>query len=243
MRLRQVALVAAHLPAVVERIGSAYDLSVCYRDPLVGAFGLENALLAVGTQFVEVVSPLAGTPATAAARHMARIGGDGGYMVICQAPSAAAQQECRLRAESLGVRVAFEHETPHSRIMQFHPGDTGGSFLEVDVDSSPGGWSPAGPAWAEQVRTSVVTAIAAATVGSARPDLTASTWAAILGVPVRDRALSLPGGGEVRFVAAPVDSLVGVELSGRPGRAVPTVGVGGLSLTGRAGDPAGGPGS
>jgi catechol 2,3-dioxygenase-like lactoylglutathione lyase family enzyme len=218
IRLRQVALVAADLDAAVDRLRSTFGLEVAYRDPEVAVFGLNNALLPVGSQFIEVVSPF--RPDTAAGRQMERMGGDGGYMVICHTDSLESQAEVRQRAASLDVRVAFEHQTPGSSIVQFHPGDTGGSFLEVDhqdgADDPWGRWAPAGPEWQSAVRTTVVDGITGVTVQSPDPDLTASKWAAILGVPVADRTIQLEN-GRIDFVDGSVHSLVKVDLSGPGG--------------------------
>src|SRR6185437_8780205 len=63
LRLRQIALVARQLAPVVDR--DVFGLEVAYRDPGVEAFGLENAVLPVGNQFLEVVAPIReGTAAT-----------------------------------------------------------------------------------------------------------------------------------------------------------------------------------
>lgn len=228
MRLRQVALVCADLERVVSSVCSAFGLAVAYRDPEVAVFGLSNAVIPVGTQFLEVVSPFRDD--TAGGRQMARMGGDGGYMVICQVPSLEAQAEVRSRATSLGVREALTHVDGGSSILQFHPGDTGGSFLEVDCDTTEGGWSPAGANWPSSVQTSVVTGIGGVTVGTPTPDLTASTWAAILGISVVDRVIELEEGVTIRFVDADVHALVRVSLAGVD--QVPEVRVGGLSITG-----------
>lgn len=218
IRLRQVALVAADLEATVERLRSTFGLEVGYRDPEVAVFGLKNAVMPVGTQFIEVVSPF--RPDTAAGRQMDRMGGDGGYMVICHTDSMESQAEIRQRAASLDVRVAFEHQTPGSSILQFHPGDTGGSFLEVDhqagADDPWGPWPPAGPEWQSAVRTGVVDRITGVTVQAPDADLTASKWAAILGVPVSDRTIQLDI-GRIEFAEGAVHALVKVALSGPGG--------------------------
>ncbi len=57
IRLRQVALVAADLDPVVTQLSDTFGPSVCFRDPGVAEFGLHNALMVVGDQFLEVVSP------------------------------------------------------------------------------------------------------------------------------------------------------------------------------------------
>jgi hypothetical protein len=59
-RLRQVALVATDLDAVVSQLCETFGLSICFEDPGVAEFGLRNALMVIGDQFLEVVSPTEG---------------------------------------------------------------------------------------------------------------------------------------------------------------------------------------
>ena len=80
LRLRQIAFVAHDLEPVVQDLQSVLGLDVCFHDPDLDVFGLHNALLPVGTQFVEVVAPI--REGTAGGRYLDRRGGDGGYMVI-----------------------------------------------------------------------------------------------------------------------------------------------------------------
>ena len=227
IRLRQVALVASSLDPVVAELSSALSLRVAYRDPAVAMFGLQNAVLPVGSQFVEVVSPLPGPEgtATAAGRHLSRLGGDGGYMVICHTDDQPAVRE---RADSLGVRVAFEADEHGYRIMQLHPRDTGGSFLEVDFQ--PGGsdqwgpWTPAGPGWRDAVCTDVVDGIVGVTVATSDMDRTATTWASVLGLDLRAGSVLELDNAAVRFVPGAVDALVGVTVSGPPAGSVWSIG-------------------
>ena len=144
LRLRQVALVANQLAPVVEDLRAVLGLEVGFNDPGVATFGLENAILPVGTQFVEIVAPV--KEGTAGGRYLERRGGDGGYMVITQAEDHAARKQ---RVAELGVRTVLEFEEDgHYSCMQLHPADTGGSFLEIDWNEgwdTPGGdWAPAG---------------------------------------------------------------------------------------------------
>ena len=211
-RLRQVALVAADLDVAVGDLERALGLTVAHRDPAVAAFGLVNAVLPLGTQFVEVVSPA--REHTAAGRQLQRLGGDGGYMVICHTDD---HERRRRRVRDLGVRVAFEGDEGGYRIMQLHPADTGGSFLEVDYQ--PGGedpwgpWHPAGPDW--QRSSHIRAAISGVTVGSLHPDRTARRWSDILEIDLGadGRTLDLDN-ASVRFVPGPHDSLSGVTVSG-----------------------------
>ena len=207
---------AESLDDVVADLSSTFRLQVAYRDPSVAAFGLRNAVLPVGPQFIEVVSPRPGGTATAAGRHRERLGGDGGYMVICHTDD---QDGVRARAAASGVRIAFEASEHGYSILQLHPGDTGGSFLEVD--HQPGGedpwgpWAPAGPDWRSAVCTDVVDGLAGVTVASTDVERTAARWGGVLDVPVRDSFLELAN-ATVRFVPGPVDALVEVAVSGPP---------------------------
>jgi hypothetical protein len=76
IRLRQVALVAADLDDGVSELCETFALRVCFKDPGVGAFGLHNALMVIGDQFLEVVSPL--EDGTTAGRLLDKRSGDGG---------------------------------------------------------------------------------------------------------------------------------------------------------------------
>src|SRR5437588_5140332 len=83
LRLRQICLAAPKLEPVVSDIHDIFGVEVCYRDPGVGAFGLQNALFVIGTNFLEIVSPI--EPNTAGGRFIERTKGHGGYMAIFQA--------------------------------------------------------------------------------------------------------------------------------------------------------------
>lgn len=221
-RLRQVALVATDLDSAVADLEREFGLRVAYRDPGVATFGLVNAVMPIGTQFIEVVSPT--RDATAAGRQLQRMGGDGGYMVICHTDD---HPRRRRRVEDLGVRVAFEAGEGDYRIMQLHPADTGGSFLEIDFQ--PGGedpwgpWSPAGPEWQQASRGEG--AITGVRVQSVDPERTARRWADILEIEPGPGPLALDN-ASVEFVAGPVDCLVGVTVTGTgPGRSVRICGV------------------
>jgi hypothetical protein len=211
VRLRQVALVVHDLDAVVDELHRSFGLEVAHRDPAVAEFGLRNAVLPVGDQFVEVVSPT--RDGTAGGRQLARLGGDGGYMVICHTD---AHDEIRANVQALGVRAVVDADDHGYRIYQLHPSDTGGSFLEID--HQPGGedpsgpWMPAGPDWHRARRTDMVSAIAGVTVQCVDPDAVATRGGAITGVAPGGRSLELES-GTVRFVPGPLDALAGVTLT------------------------------
>jgi hypothetical protein len=203
IRLRQIALVARELAPVVDDFRAIFGLEVGHRDPGVKAFGLENALLPVGGQFLEVVAPIQEN--TAGGRYLERRKGDGGYMVICQCDDHAPRKR---RVAQLGIRKVLEDDTPEYCTMQLHPRDTGGSFLEIDFqagDLAPDGpWLPAGRNWKPAVRTDVVRAIAAAEIQSPEPSALASRWSEIVEIPVKPDAQGNPSihleNASIRFV-------------------------------------------
>ena len=205
IHLRQVCLVAETLAPLEQNIRTLLGTPVCHRDPEVATFGLENALFAFGSQFLEVVAPV--TDGTAAGRFLQRRGGVGGYMVICQADSLETQAGVRERAAANGVRVAFEADRGTWNIMQLHPADMGAAFLEVDWDQQAdpqGNWQAAGGlTWKNAAGLGDVTGITGATLASAEPEQLAQRWADVLGQPVQ-REGGVPvvqlANGTLRFV-------------------------------------------
>ncbi len=204
LRLRQICLVAEKLAPVEEALCDVLGIKVCYRDPGVGRFGLENALFPIGNQLLEVVAPTEAN--TAGGRYLERRGGDGGYMVITQCDEHAPR---RAHVEALGVRIAHEFERPEFRNMQLHPKDTGGSFFEIDEQLGPnahdpdGPWMPAGPDWKAARVLDRVTGITAAEVQCDDPAVLARRWSEIAQIPLIEESghATLPlDNAAVRFV-------------------------------------------
>ncbi len=187
--LRQICLVAAELSPVRQQLMDVFSINPCFVDDGVAKFGLENVLLPVGTQFLEVVAPIQDD--TAAGRYLARRGGDGGYMVICQVPTPAEQDACRQRAADIGVRVAWEADRGSYRLMQLHPRDMGAAFFEVDWDDQAeltGHWEPAGGSgWTEAVATDVVDAITGVELQGPDPVALAEHWGRVADSPAELR--------------------------------------------------------
>lgn len=183
LRLRQIALVAEQLAPVLDDFHHVFGLEVCFRDPGVATFGLENALMPVGQQFIEVVAPV--KEGTAGGRQLQRRGGDGGYMVINHTDDHAA---IKARVDELGIRKVLEFSEHGYDCLQLHPSDTGGSFLEIDFQTGGedmnGPWSPAGKNWQPFVRTDVVKGISAAELQCNDPAQVASRWSEIVGIDV-----------------------------------------------------------
>ena len=122
IRLRQICLVAEKLAPVIDDFKAILGVEVCFKDPAVATFGLENSLMPFGSDFVEVVAPIKEN--TAAGRYLKRRNGDGGYMVICQCDTHETQLARKARAGALKIRTAWEHEGRSFHGMQLHPGDT-----------------------------------------------------------------------------------------------------------------------
>lgn len=185
LRLRQICLVAEKLAPVEEALCDVLGIKVCYRDPGVGRFGLENALFPIGNQLLEVVAPTEAN--TAGGRYLERRAGDGGYMVITQCDDHAPR---RAHVEASGVRIAHEFERPEFRNMQLHPKDTGGTFFEIDEQLGPdahepdGPWMPAGPDWKAARVLDRVTGIAAAEVQCDDPADVAGRWSEVAQIPL-----------------------------------------------------------
>jgi hypothetical protein len=190
MRLRQFVFVADKLEPAVEEISSVLGLEVCYRDPGVAKFGLENALFAVGGNFLEIVAPT--EDGTAAGRYLERRGGNGGYMVILHCDDAVAQRE---RITGLGIRDVWKHDGPEAWATHFHPADTGGAILSIDSMASSTDyhdelttWEWAGPDWKGHVNTTRTNAIVGLELQSDDPKDLAKTWSGVLNQSLTTRA-------------------------------------------------------
>jgi hypothetical protein len=229
LRLRQICLVARELRPAVDELRGVLGLETCFHDPAVGAYGLENALLPVGTNFLEVVAPI--EEGTAGGRYLDRRGGDGGYMVILQCDNV---EERRARMADLGVRIANRLDYGDFVGIQLHPRDTGGAMLETDQmmigsQAAGGPWHPAGASWQDAVRTDRIAGMTAAELQSPAPAELAARWGEILDRPVTAGA---SGAAEItldnatlRFVEANDgrgEGLGGVDLDASDGDAVLT---------------------
>ncbi|KIW07617.1 hypothetical protein, variant 3 [Verruconis gallopava] len=115
-------LIADHLQTKV------LGVEVCFRDPAVAQWGLENFLLPIGGDIIEVVAPF--KEGTTAGRLLEKRG-EGGYMIIMQNLNA---QKRRQYIESKKLsKVIFEHVHDDVTCIQYHPkGIKGGMMPELD---------------------------------------------------------------------------------------------------------------
>ena len=236
LELLQITLIVRDLPAAEKAFSEALGLEVAFRDPGVDLWGLENVVLPMGTTFIEILAPTReGTPG---GRHLARQGGDGGYMVILKTRGLA---PWRARIEARGVRIAFDTKTDTPSDgdswegIHLHPGDTGGMMISLDDPQPPDAWAGAGPDWRAHVRQDVVEGLVSITLRSPDPARLAARWGDVL-----DRTVDAAGRthrirldqGEIAFEAAASgepEGLSRIDLRAsdraRAGETIPLAGV------------------
>jgi len=205
IRLRQIALIADDLDPVVDELRDTFGLEVCFHDPGVAEFGARNALLLVGDQFLEVLSPIADD--TAIGRLLVKRGGPGGYMVIHEVADLDARVE---RLTSSGVRIVWAGDLPEIRGRHLHPNDVGGAIVSIDQPVEPGRWHWGGPDWESMAAAgspAVVDEIAGVAIAAADPDALAARWAA-LGVDESVRFVPRLDG----TIDATIDGIATVDL-------------------------------
>ncbi len=186
IHLRQICLVARDLETTIDHLESIFGIHRCYVDEAVGKWGLVNTLLPIGRNFLEVVVPVEDN--TSAGRYLDRRGGDGGYMVICQADSREQQKDVRQRALDHHIRIAYEAEREAWHLCQLHPGDMKAAFFEIDWDPHndlAGHWEPAGGIqWEGKVDQAITVYYAAVELQGPDPGGLAELWSNVAGLPV-----------------------------------------------------------
>lgn len=205
LRIRQIVFAARELESTVAAFQSALGLRVVYRDPLVAEFGLHNALMQLGDQFIEVVSPT--REGTAAGRHLARHG-DSAYMLILQTDDLARD---RARVNELGVRVVWHASYPDIQAIHLHPKDVGGAIVSLDQPEPPASWRWAGPSW--QTDVAPQGAITACNIGTPDPVALTSRWSQIIGTAAASGTEIPIHGATLCFESAPSDLIRGYRLT------------------------------
>src|SRR2546428_5323915 len=235
MHIRQIALVARALEPVVADLCAVFGLEVGFRDPGVGVFGLHNAVMPVGTTFLEVVSPT--RDGTTAGRLLDKRGGDGGYMVILQTADLGAD---RARLAALGVRIVWQVALDDVATVHLHPRDVGGAIVSLDQPVPPESWRWGGPEWRAEVRTDVVRGISGVTIQAEDPPRMAARWAEVLGLPAprAPEAMLRLSPGAIHFVPITDGRGEGVCALGiaatDAARALATARARGLAVSGRS---------
>ena len=197
MDLRQLVMVSSLRDPIVDSLCNLFDIKVSFNDPGVRHFGLENAVLPVGTDFLEVVSPVEEN--TTAGRYLDRRSGDGGYMVIIQVDDFS---EARNTVKENNVTVVWESEHPEARAIHLHPKEMGGAILSLDWMNPKESWKWAGPNWGEFVNTSTIKRFVGVEIQSDDPEAMKNKWQSVLRMPsenVSDRQINLDNTW-IRFV-------------------------------------------
>ncbi len=241
MRLRQVALIAHEIAPVAEALSAVFGLRSAFRDPAVEVFGLANAVMPCGGEFIEILEPL--RAGTSGGRYLERRGGDAGYMVILQSQESL---EHRARLAAAGVRVIAASPPARYRFTHFHPADCAGVLLSIDSVTGEDwretfcDWPAAGPNW-RRFQSEISIGLRSVDVQSPNPEAAGRRLAELLQRPLAPRSegweLALDR-GLIRFVA-PVDAdgtgVVGIEIVvGNPAAALERAVSAGLPVAGGA---------
>lgn len=204
LRLRQVCLAAPHLEPAVSDLAAIFGIEVCVRDYHVDIYGLNNALLPFGADFVEIVAPM--RQDTAVGRFLLKGDERGAYMAIFQCDDPERRQA---HVEALGIRTPHIIDRPEYRNVQLHPKDCRATILEfarsTGGEERPGNWWPAGPDWQQFADMRGEGArIVGLEIASPDPEGLAAHWSRIIELPLdrQDGApVLLADGGTFAFVA------------------------------------------
>ncbi len=175
MDLRQLVMVSSLRDPIVDSLCNLFDIKVSFNDPGVAHFGLENAVLPVGTDFLEVVSPVEEN--TTAGRYLDRRNGDGGYMVIIQVDDFSAAKQ---NVKENEITVVWESDHPEARAIHLHPKQMGGAILSLDWMNPKESWKWAGPNWDKFVNTSLVSRFVGVEIQAENPEDMKNTWQSVL---------------------------------------------------------------
>jgi hypothetical protein len=171
-------MIAPDLDPVVDELCAAFGLQVCFHDPGVAEFGLRNALLLVGDQFIEVLSPV--REGTTVQRLLDRRSGPGGYMAIFEVDDLDDRVE-HLAAND--VRVVWAGDLPDIRGRHLHPRDVGGTLVSIDQPVPNGSWRWGGPDWQARSRElladAAVSRIDSVVVSASDPEAMRARWTAL----------------------------------------------------------------
>lgn len=226
LRLRQIAMVAPELAPVVAAGCATLNTEVCFRDPDIAKFGLENALWSLGGTFLEALAPI--RPGTTAGRYLDRRGGPTGYMLIIDCSDLA---PVRLRLAMMNIRIVEDIDvTIHgasARALHLHPRDTGGCLLSIDSHGPDpamlGSYAWAGPDW--QQHTNAELSITGAVIACNDPQTIAMRWSTMLVRPwqqLPDRWRLQLNHGSIDFVGVSDDRGEGLHAIRVAGLAAPT---------------------
>jgi hypothetical protein len=181
MDIRQIVMVSGLRDPIVNDLCELFNFEVAFNDPGVAHFGLENAVIPIGTDFLEVVSPVEEN--TTAGRYLNKRGGDGGYMIIIQVDKFEDSQKL---VNEYNIKTVWETDLPKAKAMHLHPKQMGGAILSLDWMEPKESWKWAGPNWEKNI-SGPIKGIDGVEIQSDDPELMLNTWLRVLGGVERDR--------------------------------------------------------
>lgn len=207
--LRQVVLATTTPAEVAGELRARLGLGRGFGDPELQAFGIDDDTMAVGADtFLEVVSPT--TADHPIATWLARRGGSAGYLLSIQVSDIDA---CLERCEQAGVRVTVRHVVQGWNVAQLHPGDMGGSSVELDGLHDRGRWF-----WdaldIDRPSSSLIDDVLAVDVAAEDPTALSAKWSQVFGLDADTATSTLALGSRlIRFVPrADRGGIVAVDL-------------------------------
>ena len=205
-RIRQLVFASEHI-AAADDLKHLLDLGEPFPDPGVGTFGLENAVFAIGDQFLEIVAPLPdrNPREVAAGRFIAR-GGPGGYMAIFQTDDLAA---ARARIDAAGIRRVWNADLDTIAASHLHPADVGAAIVSIDEPKPAQSWTWGGPEWEKR---SAPGKLCGAVLQAPNPAALAAKWAEALGVDADEKVLQLDD-GQLEFTVGDSEGLTGFDIA------------------------------
>lgn len=177
MDIRQIVMVSQLRDPLVNDLCELFEFEVAFNDPGVSHFGLENAVIPIGKDFLEVVSPV--QEDTTAGRFIDKRNGDGGYMIIVQVDDL---QESKALVSQKGIDIVWETDLPEAKAIHLHPKQTGGAILSLDWMNPKDSWKWAGPDWTDHI-SGPISGIEGVEIQSNNPQEMFETWSQILGNP------------------------------------------------------------
>ena len=188
MDIRQIVMVSQLRDPLVNDLCELFELEVAFNDPGVGHFGLENAVIPIGSDFLEVVSPV--QEGTTAGRFIDKRNGDGGYMIIIQVDDF---QISKSLVSQKGIDIVWETDLPEAKAIHLHPKQTGGAILSLDWMNPKDSWKWAGPNWIDHI-SGPISGVEGVEIQSNNPQEMIDTWSQVLGNPrinKEDRVINL----------------------------------------------------
>jgi hypothetical protein len=175
MDIRQIVMVSELRDPIVQELSNLFESEVAFNDPGVSHFGLENAVIPIGTDFLEVVSPVEDN--TTAGRFLKKRKGDGGYMIIIQVDDFDLSKSL---VKKNGIGVVWETDLPEAKAIHLHPKEMGGAILSLDWMNPKESWKWAGPDWKNHI-AGCIKAIDGVEIQSSDPEAMFKSWYKVLG--------------------------------------------------------------